>query len=141
MASTQGRVAPGGHPWQSPRVATAPASLRAALVLAGAAVVAACEVLPLPGPPGMLTQAQAIEAARAESRGAGEVANVRFSDEPDGPRWTVVFRMEERRPCGPAPGRVTCHITSRTVVLDARTGAFLEASESGDTTIEPGRLP
>jgi hypothetical protein len=119
---------------------------RAAATLVLALAGAACAPLPIgphaPPGPDLIPQALAIGLATT-GHPTAQVLEATFdatTPEPPGGRgtWTVIMRLDERRPCGPAPlvpgGPVTtCHITSRTVVLDARDGTFVRSEESGST--------
>ena len=116
-------------------------------VLAPAVVilaVAACGWFESPPVPGALSRTQAIEAAQREmGPGSRTLVAATFARAVDAGVtgvdartfvWRVSFAVDERRPCGPAPGGRICHITSRSVVIDAMTGTFLMGEETGEQT-------
>ena len=115
-------------------------SLRLALALGFALSTAACQFVPSGG----IDQARAVELAERYARPVDRLLEARPSRAADLPElataglppdtlvWRVSFASSQVRPCGRAPGQ-RCRIDSKTVIIDATTGAVVTSEESLST--------
>jgi hypothetical protein len=116
-------------------------SLRLVLALGFALSAAACQFVPSIG----IDQARAVELAERHARPVDRLVEARLARAIDLPElatarlpadavvWRITFSSSEVRPCGPAPGGQRCRIDSKTVIIDATTGAVVTSEQSGST--------